>query len=279
MRVVITGAGGRLGGHAVREMLGAGHHVLGVDQVLPARIESECRLIDIRDLGQVCGALRGCDGVLHLAAIASPLSDPAEIVFATNALGTFNILEAASLLGISRVVTASSVSALGVAYGTRPVPLRYVPIDEDHPLLPQDAYGLSKQVGEEICAAFHRRTGGDAVSLRFPTIWDSAVVPGLLDGLSGSEIEARKTLFSYVESRDAARALRLALETTGLGAQAFYVTAPETFMRVPSADLARRHFPGLLEVRGNETGRWSFHDCSRAQRAFGFKALHVAGQR
>lgn len=274
MRVAITGASGGLGRYAVREMLEAGHQVYSIDRTKPTAAVPFC-IVDTSDLGQVCGAFHGCDAVLHLAAIPSPTGYPPEVVFTNNVLGTFNVLEAAALLGITRVVTISSTSALGVAYGTRPVPLQYVPVDEDHPVLPQDAYGLSKQVGEDICAAFNRRTGGDAVSLRFPLIWDSAAYPNQVPELSNDEEEARHTLWSYIDSRDAARACRLALETPGLGAQAFYVMAPETFMRVPSAELARRHYPNLHEIRGDDTGHWSFHDCTRAKNAFGFEAKYL----
>ena len=94
MRVAITGASGGLGRYVVQEMLAAGHQVYALDRTLPAT-DVPSRLIDIRDLGQVCGALRDCDAVLHLAAIPSPVGHPPEEVFAINALGTFNVLEAA----------------------------------------------------------------------------------------------------------------------------------------------------------------------------------------
>lgn len=275
MRVAITGAGGTLGRYVMSEMLAARHQIYAIDRILPVMNVPSSR-IDIRDLTLVVEALRHsvCDAIIHMAAISSPIGHPPEDVFTVNALGTFNVVEAAAMLGIARVVSISSVSALGVAYATHPVVLRYVPVDEDHPLLPQDVYGLSKQVGEDICRTFHRRTGGDAVSLRFPLIWDSQANPDLLPTLSADEISARHTLWSYIDIRDAARACRLAVETHGLGAEVFYVTAPETFMRQPSAELARRHFPGLLEIRGNETGHWSFHSSRRAEQQFGFQAEH-----
>src|ERR1700694_5189341 len=207
MRVAVTGASGGIGRYVVQEMLGAGYEVYAIDRVRPT-VQVPNRVIDVRDLGQVVGALHGCEAVIHLAAIPSPVGRAPEEVFATNVLGTFNVFEAAALLGISRLVSISSVSALGVAYSTRPVPLRYVPLDEEHPLLPQDAYGLSKQVGEDICATFHQRTGGDAVSLRFPTVWDSAADPTLLDRMAADEVWGRHTLWTYLDVRDAARACR-----------------------------------------------------------------------
>jgi nucleoside-diphosphate-sugar epimerase len=195
-------------------------------------------------------------------------------VFAVNSLGTFNVLEAAKMLGIKRVVNISSSSALGVAWATHPVALQYLPVDEDHPLIPQDAYGLSKLVGEEICKSFHRLTGGDAVSLRYPVIWDAYREPDLLERIAADDASSQNTMWSYIHVDDAARSCRLALEKQGLGAEAFYVSAPETFDRRPSAEIARKHFPQLGEIRGDEQGHWSFLDSARAEQILGFKAEH-----
>lgn len=273
MYIAVTGASGMLGRHAVADLLAAGHQVRALDRSMPRTWSTEFRRAEMRDLGQVCGALHGCEAVLHLAAIPTLTGHSYDEVFTTNVISTYNVLEAAALLGIKRIVTISSCSALGVAYRFHHVALQYLPVDEAHPLLPQEAYGLSKQVGEQICSAFHRRTGGAALSMRFPFIWDSQQAPDVLAHLSNDEHAAVNTLFSYIDARDAARACRLALETPGLTDEAFYVMAPETFMKEPSAALARRHFPEA-EIRGDEQGHWAFHNCSRAEQLLGFSAEH-----
>ncbi len=274
MRVAVTGASGMLGRSAVKDLLAAGHEVFQLDRVVPQNQDAPYRVIDILDLGQVCGAFHGCDAVLHLAAIPTLSGQAYEVVFRTNVMGTFNVLEAAALLGIQRVVTISSCSALGVAYRFHQVDLLYVPVDEAHPLVPQDAYGLSKQVGEDLCRSFHRRTGGAAISMRFPWICDDPQWPKALEGAADNEEGSMSTLWSYIDVRDAARACRLALETPGLTDEAFYVTAPETFMRETSGDLARRHF-ATAEIRADPNTYWSFHDCSLAERVLGFKAEYT----
>jgi len=274
MRIAVTGASGVLGRHAVAQLLEAGHEVHAIDRARSAGRLCPSIVADVRDFAQMCRALHGCDAVLHLAALITPIGYQQDEVFAINALGTFNVLQAASLTKM-RVVYASSASALGVAYATQPFPLRYVPVDEEHPALPQDSYGLSKLVGEEICRAHFRRTGNPAVSLRLPLIWDSEGSPCLLDQLAGDERAARHTLWSYIHVRDAARACLRALEKPGLGDEVLYAAAPRTFMAEASARLARRHFPTLEEIRGDEEGHWSFHDCSRATRLLGFVAEHI----
>src|SRR3954452_21744307 len=127
MRVAITGASGSLGKYAVAEFLSAGHEVRATDRVPSLDSKVPFQRADICDLGQVIGAVHGCEAILHLAAIPAPVGFPQEQVFANNTVGTFNVLEAAYMLGISRVVTISSVSALGVAWGAHPAALRYVP--------------------------------------------------------------------------------------------------------------------------------------------------------
>src|SRR5215211_4596047 len=103
MKIAVTGANGMLGQYAVAELLNAGYSVRPIDQVRPTQRPDDFRKADVRDLGQVCGALHGCDAVLHLAAIATLTAYSYDDVFANNVLGTFNVLEAAALLDIKRV--------------------------------------------------------------------------------------------------------------------------------------------------------------------------------
>jgi nucleoside-diphosphate-sugar epimerase len=77
--------------------------------------------------------MRGCDQVVHLAALASPVVGRPEEVFRVNAEGTFNVFQAAAEAGIRRVVQASSINALGLYYGVRTTDPLYFPVDEAAP--------------------------------------------------------------------------------------------------------------------------------------------------
>ena len=146
MKVVVTGGSGKLGHWIVRE-LASDFGVLNFDRTRDPRAAGGAFLAgDITDLGQVYGALAGADAVIHAAGIPTHSVAPNEVIFATNALGTFNVHEAAWRLDIKRVVTLSSEAVLGWAPGarTREFLPSYLPIDEDHPYGAQDAYGLSK---------------------------------------------------------------------------------------------------------------------------------------
>src|SRR5690349_20560836 len=151
MRVVVTGGCGKQGQWVVRELLDdrdgrTPHEVTVFDRVTgPERGPVRYLAGEIRDLGQVFGALVGADAVIHLAAVHKDGIAPNEVTFETNVQGAFNVHEAAWRLGIRRVVSTSSEAILGWDYRLHESAPDYLPIDEDHPIPPHHAYGLSKE--------------------------------------------------------------------------------------------------------------------------------------
>src|SRR5947209_8551901 len=110
--IVVTGGSGKAGRYVVPELSDAGYRVLNVDR----RPAEGARFFDadIEDLGQTIEALRGADAVVHLAAIPSPGRHPESVVFRLNVMSTWNVLAAAEILGIQKLVLASSVNAVGL---------------------------------------------------------------------------------------------------------------------------------------------------------------------
>ena len=224
-------------------------------------------LADMTDLGQVTSLMAGHDAVVHMAAIPSPVAHPPEFVFHLNVMSTFNILQAATMLGIKKVVMASSVSAMGYAYRFLDFSPLYFPVDEDHPLLSQDAYGLSKTVGEEIADGFARRTPDmSLVSLRFTWVFvPGQVTPERIKQPS----QPGGGLWTYIDVRDAARACRLSLQYDMTGHEAFHIASHDTYAPEPSRELIETYFPDA-EVRGEFNGHEGLFDCSRAAEKLGF---------
>src|SRR3954467_1876629 len=170
MRVVVTGGSGRIGRGVVRELLSRGHEVTIFDRVPPTEQPAGVRykLGECEDLGAVYDVLRGHDAVIHLAAIPSNRVHPYPTVFRTNVVSTYNVGEAAGRLGLRKGGPASSINALGITMAERPFNPTYLPIDEEHPRLAQDAYSLTKLIDEEILAALPRRTGLQTIAIRPP---------------------------------------------------------------------------------------------------------------
>ena len=248
MKVAVTGGAGGIGRAVVADLQAHGHEVRSVDRVPPTTAQG-CPFVraDLVDLGQVYGVLAGMDAVVHLGAIPDPYGDPNEVVYGNNTLSTFNVVEAAATLGLTRVVAASSICALGMVNATRPWSPAYVPVDEEHALLPQDPYGLSKLVGEEICKAASRRTGIITVSLRFTWVVGEGHYVGAFP-MREEDLGASPELWTYVDLRDAVLAVRLALTAPLEGHDAFYIVAADTMVAGhTTASLLRRFHPTLSE--------------------------------
>jgi len=246
MRVVVTGGAGKAGRAVVSDLSEHGLDVLGVDLVRSAQLDCEQLVADLTDYGQAVDALRGADAVVHLAAIPAPGLRPDELTFRINTTSTYNVFAAAPLLGLRRVVWASSETVLGLPF-EREQPA-YAPIDEEHPLYPESSYSLSKVVSEEMARQFNRTTGVPYLGLRFSNVMEPADYD-LFPGYWGDPSLRRWNLWGYVDARDVAQACRLALESDRDGADAFIVAAADTVMNRPSADLMAEVYPAV-ELRG-----------------------------
>jgi nucleoside-diphosphate-sugar epimerase len=166
MRVVVTGGAGHIGKYVNEELRSHGHSVVTADLKRP-EWGGPTKLLDFTKLGEVYGALRGADAVLHLAAIPFSGVQPNETVFGNNVMSTFNVFEAAAGLGIPKVVQASSFTTLGFSRWVKPFSPSSVPILEDHPNAPQECYGLSKLVAEDIAQMYAIANDMRTVNLRF----------------------------------------------------------------------------------------------------------------
>lgn len=269
MKVVVTGGAGRAGRWVVEELL-ASHEVTIFDRVAPAPA-SGARVVlgDVGDLGQVYGALAGADAVVHLAAIPTPLRDPPEVVFGTNVMGTFNVAEAAATLGLRKLVYSSSGSALGFAFRTREMVPDYLPLDEAHPLRPQDPYGLSKWLGEEIVESVSRRTGLRTIVLRPTTIFTPDSYAERVPRLVASP--SRNSILAYVDARDFAQAVRLAVENQTIVHERFFVTADDALADEPLCELFPRLYPGSEGVAAGLAGTESPVSSAKAKALLGYR--------
>ncbi|TVQ24428.1 MAG: NAD(P)-dependent oxidoreductase [Spirochaetaceae bacterium] len=171
MKVLITGGTGAVGQAAVSLLTGHGHEVTVIGRREGLAVPgANYRVCDVSDYEALRTVMIGHDAVVHLAAYNSPVGVVGREVFRVNALGTFNVFEAAASLGIVRIVGASSINAVGYFFGDRGVKLEYLPIDEEHPLLATDAYSFSKQSMEAIGRYFWERDGITSVMLRLPGV-------------------------------------------------------------------------------------------------------------
>lgn len=273
-KVLVTGSSGRIGRVIVRDLLDHGYDVTGVDLNPLRENPIPTYITNLDDLGHVYGVAQGHDAIVHMGAIPSPGTHPPEVVFQNNVQSTFNVLEAAAVLGINKLVIASSLSALGTAYRFRHVDLHYIPIDEEHPLLAQDAYGLSKTIGETLAEGYARRSPTLSVSsMRLSLVLSEGFRERIGENLLTPYYAGG--LWTYIDVRDAAEVCRQALEYTIPGHEAYYIAAPETYASVPTRDLIRKYYPGVRRIADSIIGNASPVDCAKAVRQLGFNPRYL----
>ena len=229
---------------------------------------AEFRRGDVEDIGSLLAAFEGCQCVVHLAAIREAGIAPPEVTFRVNAMGTMNAIEAASQCGTTRFVLASSEAVLGFAYREREMQPEYFPIDEAHPLRPQDCYGVSKIAAEEICRSYTRKGALSTVCIRPGYCWGVSLGDEALESLQEPEDHYR-SLWVYIGLKDVARAYRLACEAADIEHETVYVVAPDIRSNVPTADLLAAFYPDV-PVRRPLGEYGSLIDNSLAERRLGF---------
>ena len=270
-KVLVTGSDGRIGSVTVQELRDHGYEVTGAD--LHPKQPWGTKIVDFEDLGQVLGIMHAHDAVIHLAAIPNPLQHTAEVVFRNNVMSTFNVLEAATILGINNIVMASSISALGHAFPFNHFNPERIPIVEDDPMRSQDCYGLSKMVGETLCEGFHRRTPTMSLkSLRFTSVLDERNREFFVQQVNENQEPTFSGAFwTFIDVRDCATSCRLAMEYTEPGHEAFYINASHIYTRQPVEELLRKHFPDDYPIADHIKGSTSPVDPGKAERLLGFK--------
>ena len=276
MRILVTGAAGRIGSKVVPELVKYGHTVKALDrrQMPPeVRHAAETMYADLTDSLAMLNAVRGCEAVAHIGAVPSP-SVPPDEVLRLNVIGTQNVLEAAAAHDIPRVVLTSSVGALGFSFPKHPCLPDYLPIDTAHPRRPQDSYGLSKLMNEESAHAMTRLTGMTTIVLRPPAVWDleRAKTHGWLRRtLERTGEERDPSLWGYIDVHDQAIAFRLALESKLVGHHVFYTMADDLGVNASARELAEQHLPDLVGQIDRLTGK-SFFDLTPTREHLGFVA-------
>ena len=143
--------------------------------------------------------------------------------YATNILSTYNVLEAATRLGVRKIVFASSETTYGICFGhgeRRPL---YVPVDEEHPTIPEDAYAMSEVAGEVTARSFQTRSGADISGLRINNVIEPHEYAEMFPDFLANPSLRRRNLFAYIDVRDLGQMVQRCLQTDGLGYQIFNV--------------------------------------------------------
>jgi len=243
MRVLVTGARGKVGHAVVPVLQAAGHDVVATDlgepDFSPPPGTAAYVKADLTDAGEVYALVGGAsvsegprpgpfEAVVHAGAIPAPGRHAPQLVFRNNLTAMFNVVEASVRWGVGRLVNISSETAPGFLFAERPFFPDYLPIDEDHPLRPQDPYALTKVFGEQLCDAAVRRSDLRCISLRPSWVQNAASYLPNLGRLVADRSAPNVGGWPYVDADDLADAIRLSVESDLPGHEVLYIAAPDT---------------------------------------------------
>jgi UDP-glucose 4-epimerase len=250
MRIAVTGGAGRLGSYVVRAL--AQHQVRVLDIHEPEDKVADYHRVDLRNLDALRDALRDIEVVIHLGGIDRSVATDDAATMQVNVMGTWNLFEASLQAGVRRVVHCSSSSANGIDQSNPNLPPCYLPIDEQHPLRPTDAYGLSKRCGEQVAEAFSRR-GIEVIVIRpcfvaFPEMAD------FMAGKQGPEGRAEPLpyLRTYVSPEDCARGFAAAATVDYAGYETFFLASADAFSTEPTVERLEALYRAKIPVKDPE---------------------------
>ena len=287
MKILITGASGRLGPYVIRELM-ADHEL-----VLFSRSQPDAEFADLPwvqgtlDSFEDCQrAMQGVEVVQHLGAQAWPVDHPQmreqaaeqgipfDATFKTNMLGTYYLMETAVAAGVKTVVMAGSNCALGHGFrisGT-PFPLQALPINETHPTYPEDSYSFTKRAGEDLLASYSRAYGIRTYVTRIAGICPPERRQAMAD--NAKPVTAwSEWMWCWVGSEDVASAHRLLMEAADdlPVHDVFYNNADDTDCLEPSRELVERFNPQYAELAANLSGYQNFFNCDKLKAATGWQ--------
>ncbi|MBW0102236.1 NAD(P)-dependent oxidoreductase [Pseudonocardia sp. KRD291] len=283
MRLLVTGALGKVGRATVAAAQQAGHDVTATDQGPPSYGPTDPSAApylraDLTDFGQtvdLVGRVRP-DAVVHTAGIPEPFQDTEVAIFDTNVPALFHVTEAVRTVGVPRLVSMSSETAPGYMTGDPVLLPDYLPVDEDHPLRPREAYALSKVLGEHMLDALVRRRDNaapvTAVSIRPSLVTTGEMYGGFIERTREAELAPSFNQWTFVDADDLGDlALRAATADTP-GHEVVYAAQPDNLRGEPLADLVARAYgddaPPVRDLERPDAGAISV---AKARRLFGWE--------
>lgn len=280
--IIVTGGSGKAGRAVCRHLVERGFEVLNIDVQPSSDPVCPTLKVDLTDFGQVMDAMqwtggkdhpfrkfRTPDAVVHLAAIPAPDLMPEEVTFRTNIVATYNVFDAALRAGVRRIVWASSETTLGLPFSPENPPA-YAPVDEDHPMRPESAYSLSKDLGEEMARQMARwNAGATFIGLRLSNVMEPHDYERFADWQDTPHFR-EWNLWGYIDARDFAQAVRKALNVDLVGADHFIIANANSVMTRPSAELMAEVFPGV-PLRGEVSGTATLLSIEKARRVLGYE--------
>ncbi|KPI41392.1 uncharacterized protein AB675_9020 [Cyphellophora attinorum] len=294
-RIVFTGGSGKAGRWCIPYLLEKGHQVLNLDLIdfpkdhLPEGKSVYTMKTDLTDAGQTFNALSSLfsmeeyglakhpgppDAVIHFAAYARNMIVPDSETYRGNVMSTYNVIEAASKLGVKKIVIASSETTYGVCFTQGDSDYDSFPLDEDtYDRNPMDTYACSKLTGERIGRSFARRFGTDIYALIIGNVIEPHEYERDFPQHVGKPETRKRNAWSYIDARDLGQICDLCVKKDGLGFQVFNATNDTASLSVPTKEYLQKEYPDIKITR--ELGEWEAPLSNKKIRdVLGYKDVH-----
>jgi nucleoside-diphosphate-sugar epimerase len=287
MRIFFTGGTGKAGRHVVPYLVGQGHQVTNADRVPLNHPGVHDLRVELTDAGQVVSALKApageheldlpevpaYDAIVHFAAIPAIFVESDVETYRTNVLATYNILEAAAALGIPKVVFASSETTYGICFAQGERRPEYLPVDEEHPTVPEDSYAMSKVANEVTARSFQARSGADVYGLRINNVIEPHEYAELFPDFLDDPSLRRRNVFAYIDARDLGQMVHRCLVTDGLGFEVFNVANADMSVAATTDEIRAEFYDGI-EMRREMGEHETFYAIDKARDLVGFAPEH-----
>lgn len=288
MRILFTGGSGKAGKHVVSYLVAQGHQVLNVDLTPLDCPGVENLIADITDSGQMFNALvtyvgfdelqpgtgvPKFDAVVHFAAIPRVMIAPDNETYRVNTMGTYNVIEAAVKLGVPKIIFASSETTYGVCFADGVRKPEYLPVDEDHPVVPEDSYAMSKVVNEATARSFQRRSGADIYGIRINNVIEPHEYEQNFPAYFEDSETRRRNIFAYIDVRDLGQIVELCLQKDGLGYEVFNASNDDHSVNKTTAELTAEFYADV-PVKSVMGKFETFYSNKKAKDVLGFQEQH-----
>jgi len=241
MKVLVTGASGRLGSSLCRLLKESDFDFVAVDKSPNENSDYPIEAADLIDW-QICeGLMNGVDVLVHFANYSNFNAAPPEILYTANTAMNMNLFQAGANSGCRRIIFASSIQVLD---GQLPFMdrkkqenvLTYLPVDSEAPAIPRNVYALSKQAGEQMLSYFADVSDMTSIAIRFPLLVDYEFMRKL-EATNGMERGNAYDLFAYLPVYSAAEVCFKAITAEVDGYRNYFVASKDNLEQRPAREV------------------------------------------